>query len=84
MIVNVIGVRRITGKADNGPYDYFKVGYTTPFPRGTDGATGELGGSCSLPARFFPNRVPHVGDRLVLDLDLKGRVQDAIFIEDIM
>lgn len=84
MIVNVIGVRRVTGTGDRGAYDFFKIGYTTPFPKNASGSIGELGGSCTLKASCFPDRIPHVGDRLLLDVNFQGRILGASFLEDII
>lgn len=82
MIATVIGIRRVSGKGQDGrAYDYFRTGYTYAPPKHL-GFEGLLGGSCSIGADFFPVRIPHVGDKLVIDINDAGRVLDAQFLED--
>ena len=81
MIIDIVGVRRISGKGDKGSYDYFKLGYTSPWPKGAEGSQGVQAGSCNIPSSVFDLRIPHPGDRLMLDVDFRGRIQDASFID---
>lgn len=81
MIIDIVGVRHISGKGDKGSYDYFKVGYTFAWPKGTEGAQGVQAGSCNISSAVFDLRTPHPGDRIMLDVDFKGRIQNASFID---
>lgn len=84
MIATVIGVSRVTGKDKDGrSYDYFRLGYTYSAPKGYS-FEGLLGGTCNIGAVNFDVRVPHLGDRLVLDLTDNGRVKSCDFIEDVL
>lgn len=82
MIVDVVGVKHIGGisKKTNKEFDAYVIPFTRPgAPLGYDGLhAGEL--YCPT-EKIRDGRVPMIGDKLLVDVNVQGYVESVDFID---